>query len=97
MGNRQGRYRPGFEVVRRAVLACVPGADGVWYDSDSEEIALSISGNPQPFGNLSAGQRVMLVGPEANKVGNSTDLLCWKGQSVPALEVVPCVVEDRPL
>ena len=25
MGNRQGRYRPGFEVVRRAVLACVPG------------------------------------------------------------------------
>ncbi len=26
MGNRQGRYRPGFEVVRRAVLACVPGA-----------------------------------------------------------------------
>ena len=61
MGNRQGRYRPGFEVVRRAVLACVPGADGVWYDGDSEEIALSISGNPQPFGNLSAGQRVMLA------------------------------------
>ncbi len=61
MGNRQGRYRPGFEVVRRAVLACVPGADGIWYDSDSEEIALSISGNPQPFGNLSAGQRVMLA------------------------------------
>ena len=31
MSNRQGRYRPGFEVVRRAVLACVPGADGIWY------------------------------------------------------------------
>lgn len=61
MGNRQGRPRPGFEIVRRAVLACVPGADGVWYDSDSEEIALSIGGNPQPFGNLSAGQRVMLA------------------------------------
>jgi predicted ATP-binding protein involved in virulence len=61
MGNRQGRYRPGFEVVRRAILACVPEADGVWYDSDSQEIALSISGNPQPFGNLSAGQRVMLA------------------------------------
>ncbi len=28
MGNRQGRYRPGFEVVRRAILACVPEADG---------------------------------------------------------------------
>ncbi len=61
MGSRQGRYRPGFDVVRRAVLACVPGADGISYDSDSEEIALSISGNPQPFGNLSAGQRVMLA------------------------------------
>jgi hypothetical protein len=61
MGNRQGRYRSGFEVVRRAVLACVPGADGIWYDSDSEEIALSMIGNPQPFGNLSAGQRVMLA------------------------------------
>ncbi|MCO6454255.1 MAG: AAA family ATPase [Pirellulaceae bacterium] len=61
MGNRQGRCRPGFEVVRRAVLACVPGADGIWYDSDSEEIALSIDGHPQPFGNLSAGQRVMLA------------------------------------
>jgi predicted ATP-binding protein involved in virulence len=61
MGTRKGRYRPGFEVVRRAVLACVPGADDIWYDSDSEEIALSIDGNPQPFGNLSAGQRVMLA------------------------------------
>lgn len=61
MGNRRGRYRPGFEVVRRAVLGCVPGADGIWYDSDSDEIALSIQGNPQPFGNLSAGQRVLLA------------------------------------
>jgi predicted ATP-binding protein involved in virulence len=61
MGNRQGRYRPGFDVVRRAILACVPEADGIWYDSTSEEIALSISGNPQPFGNLSAGQRVMVA------------------------------------
>ncbi|MDB5310311.1 MAG: hypothetical protein JWO38_4513 [Gemmataceae bacterium] len=61
MGNRRGRPRPGFEVVRRAVLACVPGADGIWYDSDSDEIALSIEGNPQPFGNLSAGQRVLLA------------------------------------
>ncbi len=61
MGNRRGKHRPGFDVVRRAVLACIPGADGVWYDSDSNEIALSIDGNPQPFGNLSAGQRVMLA------------------------------------
>ena len=61
MGNRQGRYRPGFEAVRRAVLACVPGADGIWFDSASEEISLSVGGHAQPFGNLSAGQRVMLA------------------------------------
>ena len=60
-GNRRGHYRPGFEVVRRAVLECVPGADGIWYDGDTEEVALSINGNAQPFGNLSAGQRVMLA------------------------------------
>lgn len=59
--NRQGRFRPGFEVVRRAVLAAIPGAEDLWYDGDSEEIALSIAGNSQPFGNLSAGQRVMLA------------------------------------
>jgi len=61
MGNRQGSYRSGFEIVRKAVLACVPGADGIWYDSDTEEIALSIDGNSQPFGNLSAGQQTMLA------------------------------------
>lgn len=61
MGNRRGQPRPGYEVVRRAVLACVPGADGIWYDSDSAEIALSIEGDAQPFGNLSSGQRVMLA------------------------------------
>ena len=60
-GNRQGRFRPGFEVVRRAILRCVPGADGVWFDSAKEDIVLSINGNPQPFGNLSAGQRMMLA------------------------------------
>ena len=59
MGNRQGRYRPGFDVVRRKRPAC--SKRRIWYDSDTEEIALSIRGNPQPFANLSAGQRVMLA------------------------------------
>ena len=53
--------RPGFEVVRRAILGCVLGADGVWFDADREQIVLSIDGNAQPFGNLSAGQRMMLA------------------------------------
>ena len=59
--NRDGRFRPGFEVVRRAVLRCIPGADRMWFDGDRSEIVLSIEGQAQPFSNLSAGQRMMLV------------------------------------
>ncbi len=60
-GNRRGRMRPGFEVVRRAVRDCVPEADDLWFDPDREEIILSIAGRAQPFDNLSAGQRMMLA------------------------------------
>lgn len=60
-GNRGGKWRPGFEVVRRAVLRCVPDADDVWFDTDRDQIVLSIKGNSQPFDNLSAGQRMMLA------------------------------------
>ena len=60
-GNRRGRMRPGFEVVRRAVLGCVPDADGLWFDPDRGQIVLSIAGHAQPFDNLSAGQRMMLA------------------------------------
>jgi predicted ATP-binding protein involved in virulence len=60
-GNRQGRWRPGFEVVRRAILRCIPDADDVWFDTDMDGIVLSIAGNAQPFDNLSAGQRMMLA------------------------------------
>ena len=59
--NRGGRFRPGFEVVRQAVLRCVPGADGMWFDGDRGQIVLSIAGQAQPFNNLSAGQRMMLA------------------------------------
>jgi len=60
-GNRNGRTRSGFEVVKRAILRCVPEADGVWYDNDRHQIVFSIAGNAQPFDNLSAGQRMMLA------------------------------------
>ena len=60
-GNREGKWRPGFDVVRRAILRCVPDADEVWFDTDQDEVVLSINGNPQPFSNLSAGQRMMLA------------------------------------
>ena len=58
--NRNGRMRPGFEVVKNAVLGCIPDADNLWFDGDLDEIILSINGNPQPFRNLSAGQLTML-------------------------------------
>jgi predicted ATP-binding protein involved in virulence len=98
MGNRQGRYRPGFEVVRRAILACVPEADGVWYDSDSEEIALSISGNPQPFGNLSAGQRVMLalVADLAIRIVTQNNFLVPADVLGPEDEPLPRVLAQTP-
>ncbi len=57
----RGTQRPGFRAVQRAVLDCIPGADGIRYDSDLKEIVLSISGAQQPFYNLSAGQRMMLA------------------------------------
>jgi len=60
-GNRGGQWRPGFDVVRRAILGCVPGADSVWFDVDRDQIVLSINGSAQPFENLSAGQRMMLA------------------------------------
>ena len=53
--NRDGQFRPGFEVVRRAVLRCVPGADRMWFDGDRSEIVLSIEGQAQPFSNLTRG------------------------------------------
>jgi predicted ATP-binding protein involved in virulence len=59
-GNRGGAWRPGFDVVRQAVLGCVPGAGDIWYDVDQGQIVIAIGGNPQPFGNLSAGQRMMV-------------------------------------
>lgn len=59
--NRAGRWRPGYEVVKRAIVRCVLGADDLWYDGDRQEIVLSIEGQAQPFTNLSAGQQMMVA------------------------------------
>ena len=98
MGNRHGQPRPGFEVVRHAVLACVPGADGIWYDSDSNEVALSIGGNAQPFGNLSAGQRVMLamVADLAIKIVMQNNYLVPPDALEPADDPLPRVLAQTP-
>ncbi|NUN97884.1 MAG: AAA family ATPase [Candidatus Omnitrophica bacterium] len=53
--------RPGFEAVKKAILKSVPDADSVAFDPDINHIVLSINETPQPFHNLSAGQRMMLA------------------------------------
>lgn len=53
--------RPGLRAVKNAILGCIPGADGLRYDSDHKEIVLSMGGAEQPFYNLSAGHRMMLA------------------------------------
>ncbi|MFN7922302.1 MAG: AAA family ATPase [Bryobacteraceae bacterium] len=60
-GNRGGQWRPGFDAVRIAVLGSVPDADAIWFDTDRDQIVLSIGGEAQPFDNLSAGQKMMLA------------------------------------
>lgn len=76
--NRRGRWRPGYEIVTAAVLRSIPGADGLWYDGDRQEIVLSIAGQAQPFSNLSAGQRMMaaLVADVATKAVMQTLISC---------------------
>jgi predicted ATP-binding protein involved in virulence len=60
-GNRKGRWRPGFDAVRLAILRCVPEADALWFDGDRSDIVLSMGGQACPFSNLSAGQKMMVA------------------------------------
>ena len=97
--NRAGRWRPGYEVVKRAIVRCVPGADDLWYDGDRQEIVLSIEGQAQPFTNLSAGQRMMvaLVADVASKAvmqnsGLVSDEPLDDGDVPPVLQQTPGMV-----
>jgi predicted ATP-binding protein involved in virulence len=97
-GNLGGRMRPGFEVVRRAILRCVPDSDGVWFDSDYEQIVFSIGGNPQPFENLSAGQRMMLalVADLAIKAVTQNAFLLPPNSLGPGDDPLPQVLQQTP-
>ncbi len=97
-GNRGGQMRPGFEVVRRAILRCVPDADGIWFDSDREQIVLSIHKKPQPFDNLSAGQRMMLalVADLAIKAVTQNAFLLPPDELGPKDEPLPRVLRQTP-
>jgi predicted ATP-binding protein involved in virulence len=98
MGNRQGRRRPGFDAVVRAVLSCVPDSDRVWFDSDRDDIVLSIAGHAQPFGNLSAGQRTMLglVADLAIKCVTQNAWLLPEDQLDGDPDTVPRVLRETP-
>jgi predicted ATP-binding protein involved in virulence len=97
-GNRGGRWRPGFEAVRRAILRCVPGADDVWFDVDRDQIVLSIGGNAQPFDNLSAGQAMMLamVADLAIKAVTQNAFLLPPEDLGPEDEPLPRVLRNTP-
>jgi len=97
-GNRSGRWRPGFEAVRRAVLRCVPDAGDVWFDTDREQIVLSIGGSTQPFDNLSAGQRMMLamVADLAIKTVTQNAFLLPPDELGPEDEPLPRVLRETP-
>jgi predicted ATP-binding protein involved in virulence len=58
--NRQGKMRSGYKVVKFAILRCIPNADDLWFDPDRLEIVIAINHQPQPFSNLSAGQKMMV-------------------------------------
>jgi predicted ATP-binding protein involved in virulence len=88
--NRQGQTRPSYEVVKLAILRCIRGADDLWFDPERAETVISIQGNPQPFSNLSAGQKMMvgLVADIAIKVVTQnasflTDVTDTNGDGLP--------------
>ena len=60
--NRGGKWRPGFEVVKQAILRCIPEATDLWFDGDRAGIipATKHEGS-HPFSNLSAGQKMMVA------------------------------------
>jgi predicted ATP-binding protein involved in virulence len=96
--NREGRFRAGYEVVRWAVRKCVPDADGMWFDPDRSELVLSIRGQPQPFSNLSAGQRMMLalVADIAIKAVTQNNFLVPEDPSISATQGLPDVLARTP-
>ena len=94
----RGSWRPGHNVVKRAVLRCVPDADDLWYDGDREEIVLSLDGQNQPFRNLSAGQRTMvsLVADIAIKATMQNAHLIPEDQLDDNAHSLPAVLQQTP-
>jgi predicted ATP-binding protein involved in virulence len=60
-GNRNGAWRPGFNVVAWAIRQCVPRLSEIWFDSDLDQMVFAIDNQSQPLSNLSLGQRTMVA------------------------------------
>ncbi len=95
---RGGTWRPGYTVVKSAILQCIPYADDLWYDGDRSEIAVSIGGKPQAFTNLSAGQRMMvaLVADIAIKMVTQNAFLVPQERRVDDGTLLPEVLQQTP-
>ena len=96
--NRQGQMRPGYKVVKLAILRCIPNADDLWFDPERSEIVVSIQGNPQPFSNLSAGQKMMvgLIADIAIKiVTQNASFLTEKSEYISS-QKLPLILQKTP-
>ena len=96
--NRGGRWRPGYQIVLRAVQSCFFEVDEIWFDDDRDEIVLSIDGNAQPFSNLSAGQRILMamVADIAIKAVTQNAYLIPPDELGPEDDPIPRVLQQTP-
>lgn len=59
---QRGQDRQIFTVVKNAILNCLEEAEDLYFDPQRGEVIVVLKGQgPQPFANLSDGQRVMLA------------------------------------
>ena len=96
--SRSGSWRPGYGVIKRAILRCVPDADNLWYDGDRGELVLSVNGLASTFSNLSAGQRMMvaLIADIAIKAIAQNAYLVMQDSSLSDDELLPEVLQRTP-
>lgn len=98
-GNRDGQWRPGFNVVRWALLQCLPGLSEIWFNPDIKQMMFEIDGRSQPLDHLSMGQRMMagLVADIAIKMVTQNAHLIPPGNTEYATrEACPSVLRETP-
>ncbi len=96
--SRSGTWRPGYGVVKRAILRCMPDADDLWYDGDQGELVLSVDGQARTFANLSAGQRMMvaLIADIAIKAVAQNASLVVRDSSLSDEQLLPEILQRTP-